>query len=102
MTSPDDGDVPSLAAASEKYSIPSAPPRGDPGVCELTDSAKVSFGDLAERSEVVRALAVERAPGDLAGPPVLKNGERECIPGLMGEVAMGTKNGSTTGLVNAV
>lgn len=69
---------------------------------DVTDSAMVSLGDLADRSDAVRVLAVDRAPGDLAGPVVLKNGEREWMPGLIGEVAIGTKNGSTIGFVIAV
>lgn len=66
MTSPDAGDVPSLAAASEKYPIVSGMPRGDDGAW--------SFGDLPDLSDIVRMLAVDLPPGDLAEPGILKNG----------------------------
>lgn len=65
MTRPEAGDVPSLAAASEKYSIASDAPRGDDGAW--------SFGDLPDLSDIVRVLVVDLPPGDLAAG-MLKKG----------------------------
>ena len=62
-----------------------------------------SLGDRAEdRSDPVLTLVADLPLGDLGAPVKLKKGERECNPGLMGDVAVGTKNGSTIGLVAAV
>ena len=100
MTVPVDGDVPSFTTASEKYSTPSVPASGDEGAYGWTSLG--SLGDLVDRSEGVRPPPVDLPPGDLAVFPILNRGEIPCNPGLMGEVAIGTKNGSTTGLVVAV
>lgn len=99
ITIPDEGDDPSFVAASEKYSMLSGTPRGDDGA-RLTVS--VSLGDLAERSELVRKLPVERPPGDRCAGVGLRRGDMGWKLGLTGEVAMGTKKGSTIGFVTAV
>ena len=60
-----------------------------------------SLGDRAGRSDDVLTLVVDFEPGDF-GALKLKKGDMVCKPGLMGEVAVGMKNGSTTGRVTAV
>ena len=99
MTRPEEGDVPNFDAASEKYSILSVIPRGDDGPTPI-DSIP-SFGDLADRSEFVRILVVERPPGDRCTLAERK-GDMGWKLGLTGEVAMGAKKGSTMGFVTAV
>ena len=65
-------------------------------------SLKKSLGDFADLSDGALALTVDRWPGDFGALLELKNGERAKSPGLMGDVAVGRKNGSTTGFVTAV
>ena len=102
MTSPDEGDEPSFVAvaASEKYSMLSERPYGDEGATLAVSTP--SFGDLADRSELVRQLAVDRPPGDRGAPFADQSGDIGWKLGLTGEVAMGAKNGSTMGFVTAV
>ena len=61
-----------------------------------------SLGDFADLSDAVLMLTADLPPGDLGAPVMLKKGEIECKPGLIGDVAVGTKKGSTTGRVTAV
>jgi hypothetical protein len=88
ITSPDEGDVPNLTAASEKYSMPSDTAKGDGGGW-LMASPKESLGERVDRSELVREPEALEVVGDL-GIPVLKE-LLLCKPGLWGDVAMGTK-----------
>ena len=53
MTSPDDGEVPSLATASEKYSMLSDMLKGEGGG-RVMGSPGISLGDFVDRSEFVR------------------------------------------------
>ena len=63
MTSPDDGEAPSFAAASEKYSMLSDMLNGEGGG-RVTGSTSISLGDFVERSEFVRD-GLEALVGDL-------------------------------------
>ena len=65
----------------------------------ISDKIWCNFADL---SDGARALTVDRCPGDLGTLFELKNGERAKSPGLIGDVAVGRKKGSTTGFVTAV
>ena len=60
------------------------------------------MGDLADLSDGALPLVADLPLGDFGAPERLKNGEIDSRPGLMGDVAVGTKKGSTTGLVTAV
>ncbi len=100
MTRPDEGDVPSFEAASEKYSMFSLVPKGDEGARPAV--SKPSLGDRVERSDPGRRLPVERPLGDRGALVVVKRGDIGWKLGLRGEVAMGAKKGSTMGLVTAV
>jgi len=101
MTSPDDGEAPSLAAASEKYSMLSDIFNGEGGG-RATESPGVSLGDFVDRSEFVRDGLEAVVVGDLglgvrvSGVPKL---EKDVV---MGDVAIGVKKGSTIGFVTAV
>ena len=100
MTSPEEGEVPSFTAASEKYSKLSDSRRGEGGRRWMSSAG--SRADLWERSE---------ARGLIGGRVLLCEGLKfglnanGLIPlpvGLIGEVAIGEKKGSTMGLTMAV
>jgi hypothetical protein len=103
MTSPDDGEAPSLAAASEKYSMLSDIFSGE-GRGRVTGSPGDSLGDFVDRSEFVRD-GLEVVVGDLGlGVRVLGifKLKKDVWPVVIGDVAIGIKKGSTTGFVTAV
>lgn len=101
MTIPEDGEVPSLTAASEKYSILSETAKGDDGRWPV--SVMISFGDLFDRSELLRWLVLVDGLGECRPFGLsLKDEDVVCILGVIGEVAMGTKNESTIGFLVAV
>ena len=81
--------------------MPSDNPRGEGGAAP-NPSTGCSLGDLAERSEVLRGLLVGRPTGDFGLDVWGKKEAGGCRPGLIGEVAIGEKKGSTTGFVAAV
>jgi len=93
ITRPLDSDDPSLEAASVKYSMLSAIPNGDGG------KWLSMIGSFGERVEFDRDPG-GRGAGDFE-VPALKKELSEC-DGVKGDVAVGTKNGSTTGFVTAV
>lgn len=96
---PEDGEVPSFTAASEKYSILSETANGDDGRWVM-----ISLGDLFDRSELLRWLVLVddglRPCRNFASS--LKNEFELCILGVIGEVAIGIKNESTIGFFVAV